>query len=286
MHNKILHQKCLSEQEKLIFLYCFIDDLLKQIQKNSPFLKIKGGRHGRNRNLTLVEIIALGIFRMIVNLPTVKDYHKFLVAHYSDYFDLPNYQNFNAYLNDVAPYIVMVLNIMVIFVRKKGARIHFMDSTPLQVCKNKRISSHKVAKSLAERGKSTIGWFYGFKLHVICNEIGELESIKLTPGNVYDGHMVDEMDCDILGKIIADAGYVGVKPDREQYHFINSVRKNMKKLMTTDQHYLLKRRQMIESVFSVLKERLGIVTSLARSLNGLFSRYALCLLSYFFIHLR
>ncbi len=286
MHNKILYQKPLKEQEKLIFLYCFIDDLLKQISAKSTFPKLKGSKRGRNRRLALSEIITLGIFRMIVNIPTVKDYHKFLLSHYDNYFNLPNYQNFNSHLNNVLPYIVMILNVMTIFTRKNGADLHFMDSTPLPVCKNKRIYTHKVAKELAQRSKSTMGWFYGFKLHIICNESGGLESIKITPGNVYDGHMVDNMAKDILGKIIADAGYVGVNSDCKNYHFISSVRKNMKKLMTTDQHKLLKRRQLVESVFSVIKERIGIVTSLARSLNGLFSRYAICLLAYFFIQLR
>jgi hypothetical protein len=223
---------------------------------------------------------------MIVNIPNVKDYHKFLNAHYLSYFNLPNYANFNAHLNTIAPYVVMIMNILMAITRNKKEQIHFMDSTPIPVCKNKRIHSHKVAKELAKRGKSTVGWFYGFKLHIICNQTGELECIKITPANVYDGHMVKKIAKDIFGKIVADAGYLGVKSELETYDFISAVRKNMKKLMTKDQHSLLKRRQMVETVFSVIKDRLGLVTSLARSLNGLFSRYAFCLLAYFFLAIK
>ena len=77
-----------------------------------------------------------------------------------------------------------------IFIKKvllgKCIGISFVDSTPLRVCKNQRIHIHKTFKGFAARGKCSMGWFFGFKLHLICNERGELLNFMVTPGDVDD----------------------------------------------------------------------------------------------------
>ena len=60
--------------------------------------------------------------------------------------------------------------------------LSFVDSTPLRVCRNQRIHIHKTFKGIAQRGKCSMGWFFGFKLHLICNEKGELLNFMITPG--------------------------------------------------------------------------------------------------------
>lgn len=84
----------------------------------------------------------------------------------------------------------------------KCTGISFMDSTTLKVCRNQRIHNHKVFKGLAERGKSSMGWFYGFKLHLVCNEKGELLSFYLTQGNVDDRDLKHIYDRTAFWKII------------------------------------------------------------------------------------
>ena len=78
----------------------------------------------------------------------------------------------------------------VIFVKKcllgKCTGISFVDSTLLRVCRNQRIHMHKVFKGIAQRGKCSLGWFYGFKLHLICNDKGEILNFMITPGDVDD----------------------------------------------------------------------------------------------------
>ena len=78
----------------------------------------------------------------------------------------------------------------ILFVKRccmgKCTGISFVDSTLLRVCRNQRIHMHKVFKGIAQRGQCSMGWFYGFKLHLICNEMGELLSFMVTPGNVDD----------------------------------------------------------------------------------------------------
>ena len=84
--------------------------------------------------------------------------------------------------------------------------ISFIDSTPLEVCHPCRSSSHKVFKGLAGWGKNSMGWHYGFKLHLIINDKGELLAFKLTPGNVDDRKPVPEMTQDIIGQLFGDRG--------------------------------------------------------------------------------
>ena len=64
--------------------------------------------------------------------------------------------------------------------------ISYIDSFALKVCNNRRIYSHKVFKDSAQRGQTSVGWFYGFKVHMIVNHLGEIIEFAITPGNVAD----------------------------------------------------------------------------------------------------
>ena len=64
--------------------------------------------------------------------------------------------------------------------------ISSVDSVPIRVCKPKRIRNNKVCKGSATNGKSTIGWFYGFKLHSIINDNGEILNFTITQTNIDD----------------------------------------------------------------------------------------------------
>jgi hypothetical protein len=149
-------------------------------------------------------------------------------------------------------------------------------STSLKVCENKRIFDHKVCEGIAERGKSSMGWFFGFKLHVVCDSLGRLVSLLLTPGNTDDRKFVLKLLKGLKGFCIADAGYVSKKLMQQLYQqgllLLTDVRNSMKRLMTEAQHALLKQRQRIEGVFSCLKHRLKAEASIARSPLGYLSR--------------
>ena len=134
---------------------------------------------------------------------------------------------------------------------------YFRKNPKLKVCKNKRIFNHKVCKELAKRGKSSIGWFYGFKLHLICDEWMRILEFRFSPGNTDDRKGLASMWETMLGMIIADAGYIGKnwfeKAKNLGKHLFTAVKANMKKLMTKIQHQLLKMRGSTETVFSVLR---------------------------------
>jgi hypothetical protein len=70
--------------------------------------------------------------------------------------------------------------------RGKETGIYYIDSTPLPVCKNQRIHRHRTFKGVAERGYSSMGWFYGFKLHLVANNNGEIMNFQISKGNTFD----------------------------------------------------------------------------------------------------
>ena len=148
--------------------------------------------------------------------------------------------------------------------------ISYADSTPIQVCKPKRMGRNKVFAGIAKKAKSTIGWFFGFKLHLIINECGELLAVKCTQANVDDRSPVLDMVKNIFGKLYCDKGYISNKLTdnllKKGIQLITGVKKNMKnKLMLTMDKILLRKRSIIETVNDQLKNISQIEHSRHRS---------------------
>ena len=159
----------------------------------------------------------------------------------------------------------------------KCTGINFIDSTTLDVCDTHRIYSHKVFKNLAQRGKSSTGWFYGFKLHLVINDMGEILSVFLTSGNVddRDWNVIARLTKELYGKLSADRGYLSQKLFEKllenNIHLITKLKKNMKnKLVNFSVKLLLRRRAVIESVNDFLKNICQIEHSRHRSVDNFF----------------
>ncbi len=105
-----------------------------------------------------------------------------------------------------------------IYIKGEITGIAFVDSTSIKVCHNKRISRNKVFKGLAKRGKTTAGWFYGFKLHLIINDKGEIIAFQLTPGNVADVNMLETLTTGLWGKLFGDKGYISAKQAENSFY--------------------------------------------------------------------
>ena len=136
--------------------------------------------------------------------------------------------------------------------------IAFIDSTSIAVCHNKRISRNRVFKKLARRGKTTAGWFYGFKLHLIINDKGEILAFQLTPGNAADIAVVEKLSRGLFGQLFGDKGYISVglakKLLEKGIGLFTAIRANMKqKLLTLRDKILLRKRVLIETVNDQLK---------------------------------
>lgn len=149
--------------------------------------------------------------------------------------------------------------------------ISFVDSTALKVCHNPRIHSHRVFAGRAERGKTSVGWFYGFKLHLVINDQGDILAFALTPGNVDDRQPVPKLARRLMGKLIGDKGYLS-QPLAEQLfsergiELLTKVRKNMAERVRDDwDKLLIRKRAVIESAFDFLKNVCQIEHSRHRS---------------------
>ena len=268
-----------NEWETLYHIFDQVDNLLKAMstslkRKLLSDLRPKGGRPS---GLSLAAILAFGIFRFATGVKDIKHYHRKLLSSYSQELGrIPNYGNFNTLMNQATPYVIFLLEWIMYCNRSQETGLYFLDSSPLKVCENKRIFDHRVCEGLAKRGKSSMGWFFGFKLHAVCDSLGRLVSLLITPGNTDDRKFAFKLLKGLKGLCIADAGYVSRKLMHELYEqgllLLTDVRNSMKRLMSEAQHAVLKLRQRIEGVFSVLKHRLKAEASIARSPLGYLSR--------------
>lgn len=149
--------------------------------------------------------------------------------------------------------------------------ISFVDSTALAVCDNRRIPNHRVFRGLAQRGKTSLGWFYGFKLHVVINHHGELLACQLTPGNVDDRRPVLKLAERLWGRLFGDKGYLSQPLTHEllrtrQLRLVTHLKRNMaNRLLLLHEKVILRRRALVETVFDQLKHLMQIEHTRHRS---------------------
>ena len=163
--------------------------------------------------------------------------------------------------------------------------ISFIDSTSLKVCHNRRIHSHKVFAECARRGKTSVDWFFGFKLHLVINDRGELLSLRLTPGNVDDRRPVPELVRELFGKLFGDRGYISQPLFETLYQdgvqLVTKLKTNMKnRLVSLFDKIMLRKRALIESVVDQLKNISQIEHSRHRSVANCFVNLLAGLIAY------
>jgi hypothetical protein len=197
------------------------------------------------------------------------------LKHFYDYIRIYHRRAFPGLLSysrfiELTPTAAISLYALSISLRGEHTGNSFVDATALAVCKNKRIYAHKVFKNLARRGKTTMGWFFGFKLHLVINEFGHILAFTLTQGNVDDRVPVPQLLKDITGRVFGDKGYISQPLFEKLFakgsRLITSLRSNMKpKLHTLSDSQMLGKRSLIESVFNVLKNSCRMEHSRHRS---------------------
>jgi hypothetical protein len=172
----------------------------------------------------------------------------------------------------------------------KCTGISFIDSTTLDVCDNRRIHSHKVFKDFAQRGKSTTGWFYGFKLHLTVNDKGEILSFCLTTGNTddRDKNVMEILTKRLFGKLFGDKGYLSQKLFEDLHskgiELIAKLKKNMKnRLMYLKDKLLLRKRAIIQTINDQLKNICQIEHTRHRSVYNFSTNIIAGLVAYSFL---
>lgn len=200
--------------------------------------------------------------------------------------EMPNHENFLKATNKTFPAAALFMQVLLIQNRAENeSGVHFIDSTPVSTCLNRRIFSHKVTSGLASRGKSSKGWFYGFKLHGVCSEKGVLESVVFTSGNINDSKMVEKVTENMKGWFYCDAGYLKKCGElarlAESGRFIcAAARRNMNRIVSNGQWRLLRKRNIIESDWGVLKQNFFLEYHQTRSMYGIFRHYCFAISAY------
>lgn len=256
-------------QDTLLYVFVVVDDFCSKFENLWRSHRISTSKHsGRPPKLALSEIMTILIAFHLSDFRHFKGFYLYLLAHASAEFPrLPSYPRFVSSMKSATIPLVAFFE----FVRGVETDSYFIDSTALAVCKNKRIYTHKVFEGIAKRGKNTMGWFFGFKLHLVCNQQGAPVSFRLTPGNVDDRKAGEKVLKDLRGTVIGDKGYISKDLFQRLFgrglRLVTSLRIKMKpQLVTLDDSEAMDNRSLIESVFNVLKNAMHLEHSRHRSL--------------------
>lgn len=255
-----------------VALYCDVDDFCREFEPQFQQRLLTDGTRSRNREgqLSQSEIMTIVIAFQLSHDRDFKAFYSNLLATGTGLFPgLVSYQRFNGLMSRLIVPLAGYLKSR--FGTCSG--ISFVDSTHLAVCGNKRIERNRVFEGLAARGKSTIGWFYGFKLHLAINDCGELLGVQLTAGNVDDRKPVPAITRLLTGKLYGDKGYISQTLFEELFdrglQLITTIRKNMKpRIVLLWDKLMLRKRSLIETVNDQLKNICQVEHTRHRSVNG------------------
>lgn len=258
---------------KLVELFCDVDDFCKVFipQWQKQLLEDGTKKRQRDGRMTTSEIMTIVVSFHMSHYRDFKNYYLGYVAlMYKNEF--PNLLSYTRFLA-VMPRVIVPMCAYFTSLKGKPTGIEFIDSTCIKVCHNIRIPRHKTFDGIAQRGKGTMGWFYGFKLHIIVNHLGEIVAAKVTTGNVHDTQPVRELATGLTDKLYGDKGYLSKALEADLFDkgvkLITTVRKNMKaKALSLWDRAMLSRRFIIETINDQLKNISFIEHSRHRSMNG------------------
>jgi len=258
---------------KLVELFCDVDDFCKVFipQWRKQLLEDGTQKRQREGQMTTSEIMTIVISFHMSHYRDFKNYYlRYVSLVYKNEF--PNLLSYTRFLA-VMPRVIVPMCAYFTSLKGKPTGLEFIDSTSIKVCHNIRIPRHKTFDGIAQRGKGTMGWFYGFKLHLVVNHHGEIVAEKVTTGNVHDTQPVRELAEGLTDKLYGDKGYLSKALEADLLDkgvsLITTVRKNMKaKAISLWDRAMLSRRYIIETINDQLKNISYIEHSRHRSMNG------------------
>lgn len=263
--------------------YCLIDNLTSLLDK-----KIKTTKVGRKKKLSRSELLTIAVIKQKLGISTNRQLY-LLIKNYmqSEFPRMPSYQQFCAGLESNFLYLGVMNAALSHINKQKHSEFFVIDSTPLPLCSVGYRSRSRIGKGIAGSGKNMNGWYYGFKLHLIINEHMDIVSFKFTNGATSDIAALDtKMVKGMAGFLIGDKGYIGVQKAKSlktsnNITLITKARANMKKPPVSKKILsFLRRRQIVETVFSALKNRLQAINKSARSITSFFSQVLAAILTY------
>ena len=254
-------------------IFCEIDDFMREFEEKykERLIADKMSKVNYNSRLSMSEVMSILVYYHNYGNRTFKDFYlKTVCKDLKSYF--PNLVSYNRFIELVPMTLIPLIAYLKLKRLVKSDSITFIDSTKIKVCHNKRIKRNRTFEGIAEVGKSTMGWFYGFKLHIAINENGELCGANLSKGNIDDRNenVLDEVLKNVQGKLFADKGYISKKLFENLFEqgitLVTSIRKNMKnRLLPLVDKLLLRKRSVIETVNDQLKNMCDIEHTRHRS---------------------
>jgi hypothetical protein len=243
----------------ILDLFCAVDDFWQQFapEWEAALLADSVRRRRRAGQMHPSEIMTILIWFHQSHYRTFKAYYtEYVQGHLrAEFPTLPSYTRFV----ELTPRVLVPLTVYLDTQFGPCTGLSFIDSTKLSVCHNARIGQHRVFAGRAKRGKTSVGWFFGFKLHLVVNDRGELLAFCLTPGNVDDRRPVPKLVKRLFGKLFGDRGYISQPLAQQLFveqglQLITKLRKNMhERLLAWSDKVFLRQRAIIESVVDQLK---------------------------------
>jgi hypothetical protein len=274
----------------ILTVFCEIDDFCLEFEPRFNQMLIGDGKRQRNKPsaMALSEVMTIMVLFHLSGFRNLKTFYNGFVGQYLAA-EFPHLSSYGRFVERQREALIPLWGYLHLR-RGNCTGISFVDATTLKVCQNLRIPRHKVFAGSAGRGQTSVGWFYGFKLHLIINDCGEILSCYLTAGNVDDRKPVSGMVKKarrMFGKLFGDKGYIS-KALREclqieEVQLVTGIKKNMKnKVVNLYDKLMLRKRAIIETVNDQLKNISQIEHTRHRSLWNFLGNVASGLVAYSF----
>ena len=279
--------------DKITEIFYIADEFCKEFYKVVEEQSLPSNTSKKRRNkpckLSDSEIITILILFHLKNYRNLKHFYIYYVqVHLKDYF--PKTVSYNRFVELQQKCVLPLVLFLKTCCLGECTGISIIDSTTIKVCKNNRINAHKVFKNIAQRGKSSMGWFYGFKLHIIVNDKGEILNFMITTGNVDDREPLknNKFTQDIFGKLLADRGYISKELFNMLFvdglHLMAKLKNNMKgRIISVSDSILMRKRALIETINDELKNICQIEHSRHRSFTNFITNLISGLVAYSFL---
>ena len=273
----------------LVEIFCIFDEFCKifdpELKKH--LVDTPGKKHRKRKNrMSDAEIMTILVLFHTSHHRDLKAFYLGYICQHMDK-EFPVRLSYNRFVERQTKVALHLLLFLQTCALGKCTGISIIDSTPLVSCHIKRMHSHKTMKGWAAKGKCTMGWFYGFKLHLVINERGEIIQWMLTPGNTDDREPLKNRDFTqkLFGKIFADRGYISQDLFEtlfvDDIHLVTRIKKNMKNsLMNLHDKILLRKRALIETVNDELKNVCHIEHTRHRSVDNFAVNMLAALIAY------
>lgn len=281
----------MTNMYNLTKIFCLVDDFLKEFNIFQDSISLESGSGKKRNRKSRMEISEIITILILFHLHRYRDLKTFYLGYVKNHLksEFPNQVSYNRFVELQKSSILPMLFFLIKTRMGNCTGISFIDSTPLKVCHNKRIKRNKVFKGFAELGHNSVGYFYGFKLHLVINDKGELLSFMITQANADDREPLKDKSFirRIFGKLFGDKGYISKELGEMLFvdgiNLITKLRKNMKKRsLSASESVLLRKRAVVETVNDELKNLCQVEHSRHRSFANFFSNIIAALTAYTF----